>query len=199
MEGRRIRIAQYHARHDPPPDARTSIDVTVRSRSPARPVTRLTPRTKRDGSRHDGRARDSGKRPNSSIRHAHHRPSTQASGVSFLLATNIRSKYLGEFPRSCPDFPGDGRCIPASRSRTSAGSSRSKATGLRRINLIVGRNNSREDLFFLESLLLSVGRRTHFFPIMLGQLRGQKWGRGYPEAIWRPLFHDLDAKVPVQI
>jgi hypothetical protein len=73
-----------------------------------------------------------------------------------------------------------------------------EADGLRRINLIVGRNNSGKTTF-LEGLLLLGGATNPLFPTTLGHLRGQRFGAGYPDPVWRPLFRDLDPKMAVEI
>src|SRR5262249_11581485 len=72
------------------------------------------------------------------------------------------------------------------------------ASGFRRINLIMGRNNSGKTTF-LESLFLLGGATNPLFPTTLGQLRGQRLGGTYPDPVWRPLFHNLDPRVPVEI
>ncbi len=72
------------------------------------------------------------------------------------------------------------------------------ASGFRRINLIVGRNNSGKTTF-LESLLLLGGGTNIQISLTLGQMRGQRFGKGYPDSIWRPLFHNLDPRTPVDI
>jgi hypothetical protein len=72
------------------------------------------------------------------------------------------------------------------------------ASGFRRINLIMGRNNSGKTTF-LESLLLLGGATNPQFATTLGSLRGQRFDKGYPDSTWRPLFHDLDSMIPVQI
>jgi AAA domain, putative AbiEii toxin, Type IV TA system/AAA ATPase domain len=73
-----------------------------------------------------------------------------------------------------------------------------EAERFRRINLIVGRNNSGKTTF-LEGLFLLGDATNPLSPTTLGRLRGQRLRGGYPDAIWRPLFHNLDAAVPVQI
>ena len=72
------------------------------------------------------------------------------------------------------------------------------AQGLRRINLIVGRNNSGKTTF-LESLFLLGGATHPLFPTTLGQLRGQRLGGGHADPLWRPLFTSSDPRVPVKI
>ena len=72
------------------------------------------------------------------------------------------------------------------------------ATGLRRINLIVGRNNSGKTSF-LESLFLLGGATSPLVPTTLGQLRGQRWNGASPDPVWRPLFHNLNPRIPVEI
>jgi hypothetical protein len=66
-----------------------------------------------------------------------------------------------------------------------------EAEGLRRINLIVGRNNSGKTTF-LEGVFLLGGATNTLFPTTIGQLRGQRLEATYPDPLWRPLFHDLD-------
>jgi hypothetical protein len=73
-----------------------------------------------------------------------------------------------------------------------------EAEGLRRINLIVGRNNSGKTTF-LEALFLLGGATNPQFPTTLAQLRGQRFGGGYPDPVWRPLFRSLDPRMPVEI
>jgi putative AbiEii toxin of type IV toxin-antitoxin system len=73
-----------------------------------------------------------------------------------------------------------------------------EAEGLRRINLIVGRNNSGKTTF-LESLFLLGGATSPLVPTTLGQLRGQRWGGSSPDPVWRPVFHNLDPRIPVEI
>ncbi len=70
--------------------------------------------------------------------------------------------------------------------------------GLRRINLIVGRNNSGKTSF-LESLFLLGGAPDPHLPTRLGQLRGQRLGDTYPDQLWRPLFHNMDPRSPVEL
>ncbi len=72
------------------------------------------------------------------------------------------------------------------------------ASGFRRINLIMGRNNSGKTTF-LESLLLLGGATNPQFATTLGPLRGQRFDKGHPDSTWRPLFHDLDPIVPIEI
>ncbi|MGP0062949.1 MAG: AAA family ATPase [Isosphaeraceae bacterium] len=73
-----------------------------------------------------------------------------------------------------------------------------EAKGLRRINLIVGCNNSGKTTF-LESLFLLGGATSPLVPTTLGQLRGQRWGGASPDPVWRPLFHNLDPRIPIEI
>lgn len=70
--------------------------------------------------------------------------------------------------------------------------------GLRRINLIVGRNNSGKTTF-LEAVFLLGGAPNPQLPTTLGQLRGQRLGDTYPDPVWRPLFHNSDPRIPVEI
>jgi hypothetical protein len=68
--------------------------------------------------------------------------------------------------------------------------------GLRRLNLIVGTNNAGKTSF-LEGVFLLGGATNPVFPTTLGQLRGQRLGKSYPDAVWRPLFINLDPKIPI--
>ncbi len=70
--------------------------------------------------------------------------------------------------------------------------------GIRRINLIVGRNNSGKTSF-LEALFLLGGATNPQSPTSLGQLRGQRWGGTPPDPVWRPLFRNLDPRTPIEI
>ncbi len=70
--------------------------------------------------------------------------------------------------------------------------------GLKPINLIVGRNNSGKTTL-LEGVFLLGGATNPVFSLTLGQLRGQRAGRGSPDAIWRPLFYGLDPRQPITI
>jgi hypothetical protein len=72
------------------------------------------------------------------------------------------------------------------------------ASGFRRINLIMGRNNSGKTTL-LESLLLLGGATNPHFATTLGPLRGQRFDKGHPDSTWRPLFHDLNPIMPVEI
>jgi hypothetical protein len=69
--------------------------------------------------------------------------------------------------------------------------------GLRRINLILGRNNSGKTTF-LESLFLLGGANDPRYATVLGRLRGQRFEEGRPDQVWRSLFYHLDPKeIPV--
>jgi hypothetical protein len=72
------------------------------------------------------------------------------------------------------------------------------ATGFRRINLIMGRNNSGKTTF-LESLFLLGGATNPQFATSLGQLRGQRSGNTNLVGMWRSLFHRLNPRIPVEI
>jgi AAA domain, putative AbiEii toxin, Type IV TA system/AAA ATPase domain len=72
------------------------------------------------------------------------------------------------------------------------------ASGFRRINLILGRNNSGKTTF-LESLFLLGGATNPQFATSLGQLRGQRSGNTNLEGMWRSLFHRLNPRIPVEI
>jgi hypothetical protein len=73
------------------------------------------------------------------------------------------------------------------------------AGGFRRVNLIVGRNNSGKTTF-LESVYFLGCAHSHMLPTNLGRFRGH---RGRParhaQPIWRALFHNLNARIPVEI
>jgi AAA domain, putative AbiEii toxin, Type IV TA system/AAA ATPase domain len=69
--------------------------------------------------------------------------------------------------------------------------------GLRRINLIVGRNNSGKTTF-LESLFLLGGANDPRYTTILGRLRGQRLRRR-PDQVWRSLFHNMDPKASPEI
>jgi putative AbiEii toxin of type IV toxin-antitoxin system len=73
-----------------------------------------------------------------------------------------------------------------------------EASGLRRINLILGRNNSGKTTF-LEGLFLLGGATTPILPATLGNLRGQRLTEAHLDPLWRPLFHDLDPTTPIEI
>src|SRR5262249_5933408 len=73
-----------------------------------------------------------------------------------------------------------------------------EADELRRINLIVGRNNSGKTTF-LEGVFLVGGTTNPAFPTTLGQLRGQRLIGTYPDPIWRALFRNLDPETPIEI
>ena len=70
--------------------------------------------------------------------------------------------------------------------------------GLRRINLIVGRNNSGKTTF-LEGLFLLGGANDPRYATVLGQLRGQRYEEGRPDQVWRSLFHNMDPKASPEI
>ena len=70
--------------------------------------------------------------------------------------------------------------------------------GLRRINLIVGRNNSGKTTF-LESLFLLGGANDPRYTTVLGRLRGQRYEEGHPDQVWRSLFHNMDPKASPEI
>jgi len=69
-----------------------------------------------------------------------------------------------------------------------------EAVGLRRINLIVGRNNCGKTTL-LEALFLLGGATNPKLPATLGQLRGQQWGESYPDPVWRSLCRNLNPKM----
>jgi predicted ATPase len=70
--------------------------------------------------------------------------------------------------------------------------------GLRRVNLIVGKNNAGKTAV-LEGLFLLGGGTNPAFPTTLGQLRGQRLGKGSPDALWRPLFRNMDPQVVIDL
>lgn len=72
------------------------------------------------------------------------------------------------------------------------------ADGFRRINVIVGRNNSSKTTF-LEGIFLLSGTTNALYPATLGQLRGQRLDSSYPDPIWRSLFHNLNPENPADI
>ena len=72
------------------------------------------------------------------------------------------------------------------------------ASGFRRINLIMGRNNWGKTTF-LEGLLLLGGATDPLLPETLGLLRGQRSDDRDLEAAWRPLFHNLEPRIPIEI
>ncbi len=71
-------------------------------------------------------------------------------------------------------------------------------TDLRRINLIVGLNNSGKSTL-LEGLFLFSGATNPLFATILGQLRGQRLGGTYPDPVWRPLFYQMEPKTNIEI
>jgi predicted ATPase len=70
--------------------------------------------------------------------------------------------------------------------------------GLRRVNLLVGRNNTGKTTI-LEGFFLLGGATNPAFPTTLAQLRGQHLGMSYPDALWRPLFLNMDPHTAVAI
>src|SRR5262249_46098380 len=73
-----------------------------------------------------------------------------------------------------------------------------EATGLRPVNLVVGRNNSGKSTF-LEGLFLLGGATNPQFATKLGQLRNQQLGETNLEPVWKPLFHNMDPRIPIEI
>lgn len=69
---------------------------------------------------------------------------------------------------------------------------------LRRINLFVGRNNAGKSTV-LEAIFLLGGATNPVFPTTVGQLRGQRVGGTWPDAVWRPLFSSMDPRQPIEI
>jgi AAA domain, putative AbiEii toxin, Type IV TA system/AAA ATPase domain len=72
------------------------------------------------------------------------------------------------------------------------------ASGFRRINLILGHNNSGKTTF-LEGIFLLSGATNVLYPATLGQLRGQRLTSTYPDPIWRALFYNSDPERSVEI
>jgi predicted ATPase len=70
--------------------------------------------------------------------------------------------------------------------------------GLRRINLIVGKNNAGKTTL-LEAFFLLGGATNPFAATILGQLRGQQLGKVSPDPLWRPLFRGMDPQFPIRI
>ncbi len=73
-----------------------------------------------------------------------------------------------------------------------------RAEGLRRINLIVGRNNSGKTTF-LEAMNLLCAATYPSVLIGLGQLRGHKYSFHNLTQILTPLFHNLDTGINIEI
>jgi predicted ATPase len=71
--------------------------------------------------------------------------------------------------------------------------------GLKRVNVIVGRNNTAKTSLLEAIFLLSGGATNAWVPSLIGRLRGQTLGRGGPDAVWRPLFHDMDPRMAIEI
>ncbi len=69
---------------------------------------------------------------------------------------------------------------------------------LRRLNLIVGRNNTGKTTV-LEGLSLLGGGTNPAFPTTLGQLRGQRLGNGSLDPLWRSLFFNMDPHIPIAV
>lgn len=69
-------------------------------------------------------------------------------------------------------------------------------TGLRRINLISGRNNSGKTSV-LESLFMLSGASNPLFTMKIGQLRGQRSAGGNGDGVWRSLFHEMNPRTPI--
>ena len=70
--------------------------------------------------------------------------------------------------------------------------------GLRRINLLVGKNNTGKTTL-LEAIFLLGGATNPAFPTRISQLRGQKRFGAPPDSMWRSLFRDLDPERPIEI
>jgi len=78
------------------------------------------------------------------------------------------------------------------------GIGRLEVEGLRRINILVGRNNSGKSTF-LEALFLLGAATEPYLTSTLAQLRGQRPANGATDVLWRPLFHNLDPRAPIKI
>jgi len=70
--------------------------------------------------------------------------------------------------------------------------------GLRRINLLVGMNNTGKTSL-LEAVFLLGGATNPVFPLTIGQLRGQRLGNAIPDPIWRSLYRNLDPSESIEI
>lgn len=73
-----------------------------------------------------------------------------------------------------------------------------RAEGLRRINLIVGRNNSGKTTF-LEAMKLLGEPTNPGFAATIGMIRGQRIAGTETDAMWRPMFHDMNPKTPIEL
>jgi len=78
------------------------------------------------------------------------------------------------------------------------GIGRLEVDGLRPINIILGRNNSGKSTF-LEALFLLGAATEPYLSSTLGHLRGQRQANGSSDALWRPLFRNLDPRAPIKI
>jgi hypothetical protein len=70
--------------------------------------------------------------------------------------------------------------------------------GLKRVNLIVGRNNSGKTSLLEAAFLMSCATNTNY-PILLPSLRGQRFAGSSVDPIWRPLFPDMNAESPIRL
>ena len=70
--------------------------------------------------------------------------------------------------------------------------------GLRRINLLVGMNNTGKTSL-LEAVFLLGGASNPVFPMTIAQLRGQKLGGALPDPIWRSLYRNFDPSESIEI
>jgi AAA domain, putative AbiEii toxin, Type IV TA system/AAA ATPase domain len=78
------------------------------------------------------------------------------------------------------------------------GIGRLEVDGLRPINIIVGRNNCGKSTFLEALFLLGAATEPHLTST-LAQLRGQRQVNGATDALWRPLFRNLDPRAPIKI
>lgn len=69
---------------------------------------------------------------------------------------------------------------------------------LRRVNLIVGRNNTGKTTL-LEAISLLGGATNSLFPVMLSQMRGQRLVGNDVDPLCRSLFYNLNPRVPIVI
>ena len=72
------------------------------------------------------------------------------------------------------------------------------AEGLRRINLIVGRNNSGKSTF-LEAMKLLGEPTNPGIAATIGILRAQRLAANELEAMWRPMFHEMNPNSPIEL
>lgn len=70
-------------------------------------------------------------------------------------------------------------------------------SNLKRVNLLVGRNNAGKTSV-LEALYLMTSATNPISAMTISQLRGQRFGGESIDSVWRPLFRDLDVKNPIR-